>query len=46
VTTDLSLSDTIIASLSRDPRIPDPALIAVDFDRGIVTLRGTVDSFS
>jgi osmotically-inducible protein OsmY len=43
VTTDLSLSDTVIASLSRDPRIPDAALIAVDTDGGIVILRGTVE---
>jgi osmotically-inducible protein OsmY len=46
VTTDLSLSDAIIASLRHDPRIPDAALIAVDADRGIVTLRGTVERFS
>jgi len=46
VTTDLSISDTIIASLSRDPRIPDAGLIAVEAERGIVTLRGTVESFS
>ncbi len=46
MTTDLSLSDAVIASLSGDPRIPDAGLIAVDAERGIVTLRGTVESFS
>lgn len=46
MTTDVSLADTIIASLNHDPRIPDPALIAVSAERGIATLRGTVESFS
>lgn len=46
MTTDLSLSDAVLANLSRDPRIPDAAEIAVDVERGFVTLRGTVDSFS
>lgn len=46
VRTDTSLSDAVIASLSSDPRTPDAALIAVDDERGIITLRGTVASFS
>jgi hypothetical protein len=35
----------VIASLNLDPRIPDPTEIAVSGDGGIVTLRGTVESF-
>lgn len=46
MTTGLSISDVVIASLSRDPRIPDAELIAVDADHGIVTLRGTLESLS
>ena len=44
--TDIHLTDAVRASLSHDPRIPDAAEIAVDARRGVVTLRGTVESFS
>ena len=44
--TDLPLEDAVIASLSRDPRISDATEIAVEAERGVVTLRGTVESFS
>lgn len=43
---EISLADAVIASLGRDPRIADPAEIAVSAKRGVVTLRGTVESFS
>jgi osmotically-inducible protein OsmY len=45
VSTYTSLEDEVIASLAEDPRIPDSAEIAVSADSGIVTLRGTVESF-
>jgi BON domain len=44
--TDTPLADVVIANLDRDPRIPDSLEIAVAVDDGIVTLRGTVESFS
>jgi osmotically-inducible protein OsmY len=44
--TDTSLSDTVIARLEDDPRIPESLEIAVAADDGFVTLRGTVESFS
>ena len=44
--TDTPLADAVIASLESDPRIPDSLEIAVSADDGIVTLRGTVESFS
>jgi osmotically-inducible protein OsmY len=51
MSTDLPLADTVIAdavieSLSHDPRIPDAAEIAVSAKHGVVTLRGTVESFA
>jgi osmotically-inducible protein OsmY len=44
--TDTPLADAVIANLDSDPRIPDSLEIAVAADDGIVTLRGTVESFS
>jgi osmotically-inducible protein OsmY len=44
--TDTRLSDTVLASLDRDPRIADSLEIAVEAYDGLVTLRGTVESFS
>jgi osmotically-inducible protein OsmY len=44
--TDTPLADAVIASLETDPRIPDSLEISVAADDGIVTLRGTVESFS
>jgi osmotically-inducible protein OsmY len=44
--TDTSLADAVIANLDLDPRIPDSLEIAVAADTGLVTLRGTVESFS
>jgi osmotically-inducible protein OsmY len=44
--TDTSLTDAVIANLESDPRIPDSLEIAVSADDGVVTLRGTVESFS
>jgi osmotically-inducible protein OsmY len=46
MSTELPLADAVIASLSGDPRIPDAAEIAVSARRGVVTLRGTVESFA
>jgi osmotically-inducible protein OsmY len=46
VLTNTPLEDNVTASLERDPRISRPAEIAVSDDRGIVTLRGTVERFS
>jgi osmotically-inducible protein OsmY len=40
------LENDVIARLEDDPRITDSAEIAVAGDGGIVTLRGTVASFS
>jgi osmotically-inducible protein OsmY len=44
--TDTPLADAVIASIEADPRIPDSLEIAVAADDGVVTLRGTVESFS
>jgi osmotically-inducible protein OsmY len=44
--TDTPLADAVTASIDRDPRIPDSLEIAVAADGGIITLRGTVESFS
>jgi osmotically-inducible protein OsmY len=44
--TDTPLADAVMASLDRDPRIPDSLEVAVAADDGIVTLRGTVERFS
>ena len=46
MTTNATTEDAIRGSLVLDPRIPDPDEIAVSADAGIVTLRGTVGSFS
>jgi len=45
VLTNTPLEDAVIASLDLDPRIPDSLEIAVSVEGGIVTLRGTVESF-
>ena len=44
--TNTRTEDEVISSITRDPRIPDPAEIAVSSDGGIVTLRGTVENFA
>jgi osmotically-inducible protein OsmY len=44
--TDTPLADAVIATIEDDPRIPDSLEIAVAANDGIVTLRGTVESFS
>jgi osmotically-inducible protein OsmY len=44
--TDTPLVDAVIANIEGDPRIPDSLEIAVAANDGIVTLRGTVESFS
>ena len=44
--TDTALADAVIANLDLDARIPETLEIAVAADDGIVTLRGTVESFS
>ena len=44
--TDTPLVDAVIANLDLDPRIPDSLEIAVAEDDGLVTMRGTVESFS
>jgi osmotically-inducible protein OsmY len=41
-----SLEDAVLESLDGDPRITDSSEIAVSAEDGIVTLRGTVESFS
>jgi osmotically-inducible protein OsmY len=43
--TNTPLADEVLASLALDPRIPESTEIAVQADEGIVTLRGTVESF-
>lgn len=43
--TNTPLEDEVIARLNLDPRIPDSIEIAVSADGGIVSLRGTVESF-
>ena len=44
--TDTPLADGVMANLDLDPRIPESLEIAVAANDGIVTLRGTVESFS
>jgi osmotically-inducible protein OsmY len=44
--TDTPLADAVIANIEDDPRIPDSLEIAVAANGGIVTLRGSVESFS
>jgi osmotically-inducible protein OsmY len=44
--TDTPLADAVIATIEDDPRIPDSLEIAVAANDGIVTLRGSVESFS
>lgn len=44
--TNAPLTDAVIDYIDRDPRIPDSAEIAVQADDGVVSLRGTVESFS
>jgi osmotically-inducible protein OsmY len=39
------LQDAVIASLERDPRIPDPLTIAVSAQGNVITLRGRVETF-
>jgi osmotically-inducible protein OsmY len=39
------LQEAVIASLERDPRIPEPLTIAVSAQGNAVTLRGTVETF-
>jgi osmotically-inducible protein OsmY len=46
VSVETTTEDAIRASLGLDPRIPDPEQVAVKFDDGTATLRGTVGSFS
>src|SRR4051812_26524240 len=43
--TNMPLTDAVLARLDLDPRIPDSLEIAVEADGGLVTLRGTVESF-
>jgi osmotically-inducible protein OsmY len=46
VLTNTPIEDEVKARLDRDPRIPRSVEIAVSDERGIVTLRGTVERFS
>jgi osmotically-inducible protein OsmY len=46
VLTNSPLADEVLESFDLDPRIPDSAEIAVAADGGMVTLRGTVESFA
>jgi len=46
VPTNTRLEDEVQSSIALDPRIPDPVEIAVSGDDGVVTLRGTVESFA
>jgi osmotically-inducible protein OsmY len=45
-TINTSTEDAVREVLSLDRRIPDPEQVAVSADAGLVTLRGTVGSFS
>ena len=45
-TIDTSTEDAVREVLSLDQRIPDPQQVAVSAEAGLVTLRGTVGSFS
>ena len=40
------LEDAVIENMNHDPRLPDSAEIAVSVADGVVTLRGTVETFS
>jgi osmotically-inducible protein OsmY len=44
--TDTPMTDAVIGSIESDPRIPQASEIAVSADGGILTLRGTVESFA
>ena len=44
--TNTSIEDEIRDVLVLDPRIPEPAEVAISIDDGYVTLRGTVGSFA
>ena len=44
--TNTPLEDAVIENMDHDPRLPDSAEIAVSAADGVVTLRGTVESFS
>jgi len=44
--TNTTIEDDIRSALILDPRIPEPAEIAVSSEDGTVTLRGTVGSFN
>jgi osmotically-inducible protein OsmY len=46
VLTNTPLEDAVIENMDHDPRLPDSAEIAVSVVDGVVTLRGTVESFS
>jgi osmotically-inducible protein OsmY len=46
VLTNTPVEDAVTDSLGQDPRLPDSTEIAVSADAGLVTLRGTVESFS
>ena len=43
--TNAPLREIVIASLERDPRIPEPLTIAVSAEGNVVTLRGKVETF-
>jgi len=45
VLTNTQIEDDVISSIEIDPRIPDSLEVAVAAEGGIVTLRGTVESF-
>ncbi len=44
--TETQVVDEVQSSIALDPRIPDPVEVAVSGDGGILTLRGTVESFA
>src|ERR1700722_345267 len=46
LSTSAVVEDSVRDSVGLDPRIPDPEQIAISADGGVVTLRGTVGSFS
>jgi osmotically-inducible protein OsmY len=46
VLTNTPLEDAVIENMDHDPRLPDSAEIAVSVADGVVTLRGTVETFS
>jgi osmotically-inducible protein OsmY len=45
VLTNTPIEDAVIENMDHDPRLPDSAEIAVSAADGVVTLRGTVESF-